>query len=478
MDASLSAVVSRAAAAIREAEVIVIGAGAGMGVDSGLPDFRGDQGFWKAYPPYERLGVSFEDAANPEHFKADPAFGWGFYGHRLALYRATVPHAGFGILRRWVTQRHVPFFVYTSNVDGQFQKAGFHPGAIAEIHGSIHHLQCTELCTEDIWANQESVEVDESTMRSRNVLRCPRCGAVARPNILMFGDLAWAPYRGFEQKKLFDAFLASNRGRRTVVIELGAGTAIPSVRRLSELIQASDRGTLVRVNPREPQGPDGTVSIAAGALEGLRAIDARLAELTGGHAAVETAAAPPARPKVPYTSLPQRPDLPCPAPGDDPLPHDDPPDTEPFLDQLFAFRLANGRRVSVRSFSTLTSNYATVLEGGMHPQENAEQREGVIAAAERRHGGPVIVIEPVITPLPRISRPGVPRERLPWVACMARLASSPLHEDHGDLDLPVASELTLVWWQDSFSLPLPAEIERAAASLDWDVHARDVPPSS
>src|SRR5574340_522259 len=66
-------VVTRAAEALERAQVLVVTAGAGMGVDSGLPDFRGDQGFWKAYPMYERLGLSFVDAANPEHFERDPA---------------------------------------------------------------------------------------------------------------------------------------------------------------------------------------------------------------------------------------------------------------------------------------------------------------------------------------------------------------------------------------------------------------------
>ena len=61
----------RAASIIREAEVFVITAGAGMGVDSGLPDFRGDHGFWNAYPAYDQLGISFVDCANPQHFIKD-----------------------------------------------------------------------------------------------------------------------------------------------------------------------------------------------------------------------------------------------------------------------------------------------------------------------------------------------------------------------------------------------------------------------
>src|SRR4030065_2792040 len=76
----------RAADAIGRADALVITAGAGMGVDSGLPDFRGERGFWNAYPMYERLGISFGGAANPTHFLRDPAFGWGVVGLRAHLY--------------------------------------------------------------------------------------------------------------------------------------------------------------------------------------------------------------------------------------------------------------------------------------------------------------------------------------------------------------------------------------------------------
>ena len=92
----------RAAQDIMSAEAILIGAGAGMGVDSGLPDFRGGQGFWQAYPPYEKLGLDFVTLANPRWFRDDPMLAWGFYGHRLMLYRQTEPHGGFAILRRWM----------------------------------------------------------------------------------------------------------------------------------------------------------------------------------------------------------------------------------------------------------------------------------------------------------------------------------------------------------------------------------------
>jgi NAD-dependent SIR2 family protein deacetylase len=245
-----------------------------MGVDSGLPDFRGDRGFWKAYPPYERLGLSFVDAANPAHFDDDPPFGWGFYGHRADLYRRTVPHEGFRILRSWAER--LPCFVVTSNVDGQFQKAGFAPERILEVHGSIHHLQCTTPCSPAIWENDEEVEVDEATMRARRIPRCPSCGAVSRPNILMFGDYAWLDGRAAAQRERFDAFLEERAGARLAVVELGAGTAVPTIRMTSELLGRRGEALLVRVNLREADVPPPHLSIAAGALEGLSAIDRAL----------------------------------------------------------------------------------------------------------------------------------------------------------------------------------------------------------
>src|SRR4051794_17347888 len=179
----------RAAEVITEADAILIGAGAGMGVDSGLPDFRGPQGFWRASPPYERLGLSFVALANPRWFVEDPELAWGFYGHRMGLYRRTEPHTGFEILRRWADRMGRGGFVFTSNVDGQFQRAGFEPDRIVEIHGACDALQCMADCGAGIFSSGPfEVGVDPGTMRAVSPLpECPQCGDLARPNILMFG---------------------------------------------------------------------------------------------------------------------------------------------------------------------------------------------------------------------------------------------------------------------------------------------------
>ena len=137
-----SNIYSDAATLIQQADILLICAGAGIGVDSGLPDFRGDHGFWKAYPVFEQEGLTFMDLANPQGFKTNAKRSWGFYGHRYQLYNQTVPHDGFQTLMKWCSLKNNSSFVFTSNVDGHFQKSGFHESQVLECHGSINHLQC------------------------------------------------------------------------------------------------------------------------------------------------------------------------------------------------------------------------------------------------------------------------------------------------------------------------------------------------
>lgn len=271
----------QAARAIAAAEVLVVSAGAGMGVDSGLPDFRGREGFWRAYPPLAQRGLSFGQMANPAWFERDPGLAWGFYGHRLLLYRATEPHAGFAALRRWTRAKPDVGFVFTSNVDGHFARAGFDTARIVECHGSIHHFQCVRDCAGTIWPAPEHLgfTVEAETCRAVGELpRCPHCGALARPNILMFGDATWQSRRSEAQEQAFATWLHQRDPVRLTVIELGAGTAVPTVRWQGESLQRAG-ATLVRINPREAQGPPGTLSLATGALAAIQALTQQLAEI-------------------------------------------------------------------------------------------------------------------------------------------------------------------------------------------------------
>ena len=267
----------QAAQVIKEADALIISSGAGMGVDSGLPDFRGNEGFWKAYPPIAKLGISFSEMANPRWFKEKPQLAWAFYGHRLNLYRETIPHKGFHQLLEIANNKKHKYFVYTSNVDGQFQKAGFDKQKMVEVHGSIHHFQCSEQCHNDIWdAKDIAVKVDmEKFIAHEPLPHCPKCNATARPNILMFGDWKWIANRSNFQNSNYTSWLQKlqTKNAKVAIIEMGAGKAVPTVRMHSSKLTRALNATLIRINPRDYDLPKGNhIAIPAGAAEGIQGI--------------------------------------------------------------------------------------------------------------------------------------------------------------------------------------------------------------
>lgn len=272
--------IAQAAAALAQADALWIGAGAGMGVDSGLPDFRGNEGFWRAYPPFARRGLSFVQVANPRWFDVDPELAWGFYGHRLALYRQATPHQGFALLSRWAARLRHGAFVFTSNIDGHFQRAGFAADRLVECHGSLGWLQCARACSPALWPTGAlELDVDGVTFRARPPLpACPHCGGMARPNVLMFGDERWISVRSEQQEAAQLEWLGRLRGARLVLIECGAGTAVPVVRWTAEGLARRWGGRLIRINPREASGPADAITLECGALEGLHALAEALGE--------------------------------------------------------------------------------------------------------------------------------------------------------------------------------------------------------
>lgn len=269
---------------LKQVDGLLITAGAGMGVDSGLPDFRGDQGFWKAYPPLKHLGKSFVDMATPQLFHTDPKLAWGFYGLRLNTYRAVEPHQGFYLLEEW--SETLPnlthgAFVFTSNVDGEFQKVGFKDEKVYECHGSIHWLQCVDNCKQDIWSvDGYTPVVDEEYCQLTNDFpTCPHCGGLARPNILMFSDWEWQDQlQAVKEHKLMQWLEQVNK---LAIIELGAGKAVPSVRNFGEQLVRyldDDNVSLMRINMRESQVPNkpNCYGVDMGALDALVELNKQL----------------------------------------------------------------------------------------------------------------------------------------------------------------------------------------------------------
>jgi NAD-dependent SIR2 family protein deacetylase len=171
------------------------------------------------------------------------------------------------------------YFIFTSNVDGQFQKAGFDPNKIVEIHGSIHYLQCTLPCSNKIWpADNIEVKIDFNQFKALDPLpKCPLCGRIARPNILMFNDFYWISSRTDKQEQKFNSWLDYLFKNKipTIIFEIGAGTAVPTVRYTSENLALKLNAPLIRINPRDYQIPQNPkfIPIPHTALHALQNID-------------------------------------------------------------------------------------------------------------------------------------------------------------------------------------------------------------
>ena len=265
---------------IQNCDALLIGAGAGMGVDSGLPDFRGKEGFWRAYPQMAQRGLCFEELANPIWFRKEPRLAWGFYGHRYQLYQKTHPHRGFFILKQWIEKFSKPNFVFTSNVDGHFDKAGWYHH-IVECHGSLMYLQCLENCGQPIWEFQNSeaeiLNISDETLECKDPLpACPNCHSIARPNILMFSDFYWHPGNYLKQKRRLQEWLKKHANSKLLIMEFGAGLDVPTVRSFCELIQCKYACDMVRINPRDFLAPSGVHAMPMGAKKALELLNQKL----------------------------------------------------------------------------------------------------------------------------------------------------------------------------------------------------------
>ncbi len=210
-------------------KAVIILAGAGFSSDSGMPTFRGENGFWKAYPAL--VGRDFESVASPNYMHENPESFIGFYLHRLNMYKDTVPHSGYVKLRDFLESNNIDYFVRTTNVDGHFKKAGYREDNIEEIHGNINHWQCSNgFCKTGILPPPSNVEVDDNLMAS-SLPRCPLCNDLARPNILMFDDYMFDHTRVLGQARKYNNWLDKHYDcEQVTILEFGAGTGVPTLR--------------------------------------------------------------------------------------------------------------------------------------------------------------------------------------------------------------------------------------------------------
>lgn len=236
---------------INAADGVVILAGAGMGVDAGIPDFRGNTGLWTAEKD------NFIKFATASSFHVRPLEAWNFYITRLMNYSKLEPHRGY----RDLLKIDKDMFVVTSNVDGHFERSGWDVDRLYEIHGNLKWIQCSDHCCDD---TQPMPTFDAPLESLEDAPHCPHCGSVSRPVVMMFEDAWFVGTHALAQSK---NYLKWADGKKKIVgIEIGAGTAVPSIRMFGE----QQTKALVRINPNDYDiYRRYDISIPEGAVKGI-----------------------------------------------------------------------------------------------------------------------------------------------------------------------------------------------------------------
>jgi len=160
------------AALLRERQPVVVLTGAGISTESGIPDFRSATGVWTQYDPMEYATI--------RAFRRDPVKVWEFYALRFSVLTQAEPNAGHRALAE-LESRGLVEAIVTQNIDGLHQRAGSRK--VLEVHGSIRTASCLE-CGEQV-----SLEEVVASLRDRAAPPCPRCGAILKPDVVMFGEL-------------------------------------------------------------------------------------------------------------------------------------------------------------------------------------------------------------------------------------------------------------------------------------------------
>lgn len=255
-----SAELERARALLAGAERIVVGVGSGLsaagGLDYGAP---GPAARW--FPEYGAGSLAeiqgrfwWYDRCRAEEY-------WGYWARHILYIRYETPVlAPYRALARLLEGRD--YFIVTTNADGQLGKAGFPREKIFAPQGDYCWFQCKTPCCGELVYNEDLIRAMVDNMpsptgiRTRDIPRCPRCGAPLVPNLRIDGSFVEAPH--FHNAGDYGAFLREAEEGRTVLLELGVGYNTPGVirRPFERWALAHPGAALIRVNRDWPGLPE------------------------------------------------------------------------------------------------------------------------------------------------------------------------------------------------------------------------------
>jgi len=236
---------------IHESDRVVIGAGSGLSAAAGI-SYSGPV-FEKEFSDFiEKYGITDLYSSSFYPFKTPNEY-WACWARHIDLIRyRTGATSLYGDLLSLLDGKE--YFVITTNVDAQFEKAGFDKSRLFAVQGDYAYLQCSRACHDRLYYNEQMVKEMVSATKdcripSSMVPVCPVCGEPMEVHVRVDGyfiqDSAWDDayqrYRDFIQKSL---------GKKTLLLELGVGFNTPTIIRFpfDAMAQNYDEFTLVRIN--------------------------------------------------------------------------------------------------------------------------------------------------------------------------------------------------------------------------------------
>lgn len=248
--------ISSAKKVIQEADYIIIGAGAGLSTAAGL-EYSGEN-FRKNYREYiERY--NFQDLYSASFYPFETQEEkWAFWAKLIKLNRFNEkPLKLYQKLYNIVNKKE--YFVITTNVDGQFEKAGFDKEKLFIVQGDYCFLQCENACHNKLYYNEELVEkwlknTKNCKIPSDLVPKCPVCGKNMDMNLRKDANFV-QDENWYNQSEKYEDFLNKIKENKVVLLEIGVGFNTPGIIRFpfEQIVYNNLKSTLIRINKDYPQ---------------------------------------------------------------------------------------------------------------------------------------------------------------------------------------------------------------------------------
>jgi len=182
-------IVTKCQEAIDIGQKITFLVGAGLSSESGIPTFRGADGYWTIGSENYRA----EQIATKRMFDLAYDEVWKWYLYRKAATETALPNAGHFSLARIEKQIPENFALISQNVDGLHLKAGSNPKSLFQIHGDLTFVRCAEECSAELYPFPKEIQLigrdkNQFTKEEQLALMCPKCGNVLRPHVLWFDE--------------------------------------------------------------------------------------------------------------------------------------------------------------------------------------------------------------------------------------------------------------------------------------------------